>query len=201
MKDTPGPPRILRTTKEILIPDGVQVATSLFAATMVYAVASAEYYWALLTGGEIALKDYSSDLLNSAYSQLSHLPGASSATVSFLWGVAGIAIYLSVLLCVNFFINVRNNAAYNVPYHNKPKLMALALLAEYRRLIWVVLLGIALWITAMLLPVWFGYFDEFTRNHAAVIPLLLGLLGLAYNLYIVSALTAAVFRNPKVTTW
>lgn len=193
-------PRFVQTLREILIPDRLQLTGSFVAAALVYVIVSAGYFWDRLTGGDVALKDHASGLLDSLYSIVDHLPGASNAAVALLWGAGGIAIYILVILIANFFVNTRNNTTLNQPLQHKPKLLAFALLSQYRRTIWTALLAATLVLAvAVLIPEWFRYFDIFNRDHYQVQYLLLGIVGLAYTLYLLFATTAAVIRNPQIS--
>lgn len=166
-----------------------------------YFIASGGYYWGLMTGGDVSLKAHASDLLGTLYSALSNLPGASNAAVAILWGIAGIALYVFILLIANFFINARNSKTINQHLTNKPKLLALALLVQYRRIIWIAILSAVLILTTTtLLPLWFQYFDHFNHQHSNVQYLLFGLLGFAYTAYLLSSSTTAVIQNPKISS-
>lgn len=192
-------PRFLQTLLEILLPDKLQVVGSLLAASLVYIVVSGGYIWDRLTGGDIALKDHASSLLESVYSIVDHLPGASNAAVALLWGIGGIVIYVLVLLIANFFVNTHNNTALNQPLQHKPKLLALALLSQYRRIVWIALFATILVVAiAWLIPTWFRCFDVFNRNHYDAHYLVFGIIGLSYTLYLLFASTVAVIRNPQI---
>lgn len=192
-------PRFMQTLLEIVVPDKLQIVGSLLAASLVYLAVSASYFWDRLTGGEVALDAHASNLLDSVYAAAGHLPGASNAAVALLWGAGGIAMYVIVLLIANFFVNTHNNTSLNQPLQHKPKLLALALLSQYRRIVWIALLAAILVIAvAWLIPTWFHYFDIFNRNHYNIHYLVFGIIGLSYTLYVLFASTTAMIRNPQI---
>jgi hypothetical protein len=200
MSYSSSPLTLARTIREILIPDVVQTVTSLFAAVFVYLVVSANYFWDYVNDGVVSHQSYTTDVFSKAFSQLNNIPRASTLVIVVVWGLAGIVVYGLVLLVINFFIHTQNNVLLNRGLKDNPKLLAFSLLSEYRRLVWVILLSFVLWITLVRwLPLWMECFHIFNHLQHEVNYFALGILGTAYNLYLVFSCFVAVRHNPKIT--
>lgn len=200
MQDSRSLPVFLQTLGAIFIPDLPQAVASFLAALLTYFVISANYYWNVITGGQIVTLDaYTSTTVREAFAKVSTLPGTSTLAISALWGCLGIAVYVIVLSIINFFVTTRNNQIMNSPYANKPRLLAFAVINEYRRIIWMVLLATLVVATATIfLPFWLASFYIFTNEHTSILLFAASLIGLTYNLYLLFSCSVAVIRNPKI---
>jgi hypothetical protein len=189
---------LARALRALFIPDIGELVLVLMLSAFIYGAVSFNYWLAILTHNDKQLEKYSYELISSSFDKLDTLPHAASIISAVLWAVAGMALYMALVVVTYFFITTKNNTDLNKPLMNKPLLLFFFLADEYRRVVWitiaVILIGISVFI---FFPLWLSYFAAFNESRD-VLSLLAALLGLSYNLYLLFSSLVIAYRNPKI---
>lgn len=183
---------------EIFIPTAAQAALFVSLATIMLFIIFFDQIFRQLVGNDPTARFYFEQTISDYLSSLSSVPFAEYLTNVLLWGLAGVAVYLVLLLAFNMLISLRNNVMIRSE-ENLPKLFdSFSLVDEYRRVIWIFAFGVFLVLSlTKFAAAWFNAF-QIGIVDLDVFFILLGLLLASYNLYILYMLSWTAIRNPNI---
>ena len=192
---TPRP--LINTFKEILIPSATQFLVAFTVSLVIFLIESARYLLNLLAGNHPVTVNYYGELTGSLLRQSSDNAVAPDLAVITIWAIAGAVVYASIFLIADFImaIKIMVNAGQEIASDHEAGFFHL--INEYRRAIWIgffiFITGISILITSQL---WLKLLPLNGSTNLAWNTI--GILGLAYNLYLIVNSGLVIRHNPKL---
>ena len=181
--------------KEISRPLSIEVVSAVVIAFLILFSNFFIRYFEVLSGGGPGSQAYLHTTINNFFSTLDRLRFMNSVSNVLLWSLAGVGIYVAVIMIINSIISIRN-AAYMVKSGKDMEFKLVALSYELRRGFWVILGCLY----------FYGYlrFLRYLLLHNGVstagdwLIVGLGLLVLSFANYILYALLNLIAQNPSL---
>jgi hypothetical protein len=174
--------------KSLLIPTGLQAGVSLGLAVLIELIAFRTSLSTLLASGVGLPTEGLGAGVRSLFEAVASLPYADNSAIVIFWVALGTLVYLATLAIHNSLIDARNNVIIQTEFTDHPSLQQTVTHQLLQGAFGLLTIGALLVSGLFFIPLWSGLcggvFDP-GADWASGLWLVVGILGLAINIYIV----------------